>query len=188
MATILPPIPRLVFTILEPISLLAGALAPVLDPTTFVTSQIPANNPSLPSSSSTSSALSKLSSLLPKSSTVQQRMSADLLPTEHVLALQLGNAYLLLMFIGLAVLNTTTEARVVRAYIWALWLADIGHVGVTAWMMGFAGTVNVAAWTPVMWGNIAATIFLFATRSAYLAGYLGQDTVTRDGESKEKLK
>lgn len=57
MTAILPPIPRVVFTILEPISLyvqeiyflittahdhsVAGALAPLIDPPGFVSSQLP---------------------------------------------------------------------------------------------------------------------------------------------------
>ena len=107
------------------------------------------------------------------------------MPTEHILALQLGNAYLLLMFIGILVMNTTTEARVIHAFIWALWLGDIGHVAASAWMMGLEGFVDVQSWTPVIWGNIVVTILLFASRSLYLAGLLGEDISAE--QEKEKV-
>ena len=42
MASILPPFPRFVFTIFEPIALVAGYLSPMLDTKGFVNSQLPA--------------------------------------------------------------------------------------------------------------------------------------------------
>lgn len=45
-----------------------------------------------------------------------------------MVAYQLGNIYLLLAMVGVAVLYSTTEAKVVRNYVIALWIADIGHV------------------------------------------------------------
>ena len=54
-----------------------------------------------------------------------------------MVALQLGNIYLLLAMVGIAVLYTTTEAKVVRNYVIALWLADIGHVAVTGYVMEY---------------------------------------------------
>ena len=44
MASIMPPIPRFVFTVLEPIALVAGYLSPMLDTTGFVNSQLPATS------------------------------------------------------------------------------------------------------------------------------------------------
>lgn len=43
-----------------------------------------------------------------------------------MVAYQLGNIYLLLAMVGVAVLYSTTEALVVRNYVIALWIADIG--------------------------------------------------------------
>lgn len=48
-----------------------------------------------------------------------------------MVAYQLGNIYLLLAMVGIAVLYSTTEPKVVRNYIVALWIADIGHVVIT---------------------------------------------------------
>ena len=97
----------------------------------------------------------------------------DLYLSEHILALQLGNCYLLLALLGLFILNTTAEIKTVRAYLAALWIADIGHVGVTAWAMGIKDFMDVAGWNAMAWGNIGATVFIFAMRSLYFLGTFG---------------
>lgn len=74
--------------------------------------------------------------------------------------LRLGNIYLLLAMVGIAVLYTTTEPKVVRNYVIALWIADIGHIAVTCWVMDYEKLVNVAGWNPLTWGNIGATVSL----------------------------
>ncbi|KAF2089970.1 hypothetical protein K490DRAFT_35247 [Saccharata proteae CBS 121410] len=147
MAASLPLLPRVVFTVLEPVSLIAGFLGPFISPSFFVSSQVPrpTSEPHL------------------------------LLSTEHVLALQLGNAYLLLAFLGLFILNTTNELKTVRAYLAALWLGDIGHVAVTAWALGVTGLMDIGGWNAVTWGNIGATLALFFVRSLYFLGAFGQD-------------
>jgi|ERR1700761_7552710 len=130
---------------------LAGFLAPVLSPAYFITSQLPA-------SYSTAPAKTVLSSIVANDATTK------------LLALQLGNTYLLLGLLGVFILNTTTELKVVRAYLFALWLGDIGHVGFTLWAMGWKGSVNVGLWSPVAWGNIGLTLCLFGMRSLYFLG------------------
>ncbi|OCL11890.1 hypothetical protein AOQ84DRAFT_172491 [Glonium stellatum] len=143
MASQLPTIPRVVFTILEPISLIAGFLGPLLAPSFFVSSQ------------------------------TAYEIPHSLYLSEHILALQLGNCYLLLALLGLFILNTTSEIKTVRAYLVALWIADIGHVGVTAWAMGMQAFIDVAGWNAMAWGNIGATVFLFVMRSSYFLGAFG---------------
>ena len=103
MASILPPFPRFVFTIFEPIALVAGYLSPMLDTTGFVNSQLPAT------------------SIITISPTA----------TNRILALQLGNVYGLLAMVGVGVLYATTEAKVVRNFLIACAIADIGHLYVT---------------------------------------------------------
>merc|ERR1712098_970666 len=102
MTSILPPFPRFVMTIFEPISLIAGCAAPFVSASYFVSEQIP-NSPNIPLDANTS-----------------------------MIAYQLGNIYLLLAMVGIAILYTTTEAAVVRNYVIALWLADISHWGLHA--------------------------------------------------------
>jgi hypothetical protein len=75
-----------------------------------------------------------------------------------MVALQLGNIYLLLAMVGVAVLYITTEAKVVRNYVIALWLADIGHVAVTCYVMEYEKMVDLSNWNAMAWGNIGLTV------------------------------
>ncbi|KAI1463703.1 uncharacterized protein F4812DRAFT_446055 [Daldinia caldariorum] len=150
MASQLPAFPRTIFTIVEPISLIGGFLGPFLDPEWFINSQIDA-----PPGSDDSFA--------PRDDNAR------------LIALQLGNTYGLLFLLGVAVLYTTTELKVVRNYLIALWIADISHVGVTCWLLGYDRTLDVGSWNAVTWGNVGFTTFLCLTRTAYLLGLFGPD-------------
>ncbi|KAI0468840.1 hypothetical protein F4859DRAFT_184435 [Xylaria cf. heliscus] len=145
MASQLPAFPRTVFTVIEPVSLIAGCLGPLIDTDWFIASQI--DNAALPASSENA----------------------------RLVALQLGNAYGLLFLVGVAVLYTTSELRVVRNYLVALLIADITHVGLTCWGLGYDRAVDVAGWNAVTWGNVGFTAFLGFTRTAYLLGLFGRD-------------
>jgi hypothetical protein len=96
--------------------------------------------------------------------------------TATLLAWQLGNVYLLLGLLGTFILNTTTELSVVNAYLFALWLGDIGHLGFTLYAMGWEGTLGVETWTATTWGSIGITLFLFAARSIYFLGFFGSES------------
>ena len=74
---------------------------------------------------------------------------------------RLGNIYLLLAMVGIAVLYTTTEAKVVRNYVIALWLADVGHVVITGYATPYEKLIDVANWNAITWGNIGATVGTF---------------------------
>lgn len=119
----------------------------------------------------------------------------DITQNTKMVAYQLGNIYILLAMIGVAVLYTTTEARVVRNYLIALAIADVSHVGVTWYAMGHERAVDVASWNSMTWGNIGVTVsssigpmtesscnltstfqtLLFVVRLAYLTGLFGPD-------------
>ncbi|KAI0848424.1 hypothetical protein F5Y00DRAFT_262518 [Daldinia vernicosa] len=148
MASQLPAFPRTIFTIVEPISLIGGFLGPFLDPEWFIASQIGAADGS---------------NLAPRDDNAR------------LIALQLGNTYGLLFLLGVAVLYTTTELKVVRNYLISLWIADISHVGVTCWLLGYDRTLDVGSWNAVTWGNVGFTTFLCLTRTAYLLGLFGSD-------------
>ena len=162
MTTIFAPIPKFVFTVFEPLSLVGGFLFPLLSPSLFVSSQIPSIPPSLPSST------------LP--------------PTTHVVTLQLGNAYLLLCLIGVAVLYTPGVPKtLVRNYLIALAVGDVGHLAVTGWSMGVKGVMNVGGWSSVAWGNIGITVGLLMVRLAWLGNWFQErEDVARRQEQKSR--
>lgn len=60
----------------------------------------------------------------------------------------------MLALIGVAVLTTTTEAKVVRNYAIALWIADITHVSVSAYGLGIERTLDIANWNPLVSLNV----------------------------------
>lgn len=90
-----------------------------------------------------------------------------------VVALQLGNLYGLMCLLGLVILNTTSERKVVRRYLVCLAIADLGHTLPLMWFMGWDRVLDVGAWNSMAWGNIAATWVLFAMRLATLLGVFG---------------
>lgn len=93
---------------------------------------------------------------------------------------------MLLALLGVFILNTTTEARVVHAYIWALLIADIGHVVATYTVMGNTAFVDIYNWNAMTWGNVGATVALFTCRSLYMLGILGKDRVSGADRQKNK--
>ncbi|KAF9879379.1 hypothetical protein CkaCkLH20_02922 [Colletotrichum karsti] len=160
MASALPTFPRLVFTVFEPISLAAGFLGAVIDPDWFISEQIaPAATAGLPAPAS---------------------------DNDRLVALQLGNIYLLMAMVGLAVLNSTSELKVVRSYLVALWIADLGHIFVCYYAMGLDRFVDVASWNSMTWGNVGVTAFLCLTRSAYLLGWFGPDSQAKISAKKQQ--
>ncbi|KAH8661921.1 hypothetical protein BX600DRAFT_512811 [Xylariales sp. PMI_506] len=107
MAARLPVFPRIVFTVIEPISLIAGCVAPFISPDWFIDEQIANGKTTNPSDNA------------------------------RLVALQLGNAYGLLFMLGVGILGTTSELKVVHSYLWALLIADLGHIGLTAYLLGY---------------------------------------------------
>ena len=129
---------------------LAGFLAPILDTSYFVSAQVPSRIPSIP-----------------------------LTATSQVLALQLGNVYGLLGMIGVGVLYFTSEAAVVKNFLLACAIADVGHLWATYHVIGYANFIDVKNWNQLAWGNIGVTAFLLLTRVLYLSGAFGRDRVVR---------
>ena len=167
MASTLPILPRLLFTVVEPISLLVGAGATTFDTTNFVTSQLP--------------------------HTSQNAASYVLTPSSRMLAYQLGNMFGLVGLVGTCVLYTTNEPKVVRNFLIACAVGDIGHLAAVFSVMGFQDFVDVSSWNALAWGSIGFTTFLLVCRAAYLAGLFGEDEFaqveTQDARSfKEKTK
>ncbi|KAI1398852.1 hypothetical protein F4819DRAFT_467194 [Hypoxylon fuscum] len=159
MASQLPAFPRTIFTIVEPISLIGGFLGPFINPSWFIASQL---------------------------DTPSDILSSSYDDNARLVALQLGNCYGLLFLLGVAVLYTTTELKVVRNYLIALWIADISHVGVTCYLLGPDRALDVGSWNAVTWGNVGFTTFLCLTRTFYLVGLFGPDRQVAAPVSKKK--
>jgi hypothetical protein len=85
----------------------------------------------------------------------------ELTQNAKMVAYQLGNVYLLMALVGIAVLYTTTESKVVRSYLTALAIADIGHVGITCYVMEYERAIDIASWNSMAWGNIGITVISY---------------------------
>ena len=94
-------------------------------------------------------------------------------PSSIALAYQLGNLYFLLFLVGVGVCYSTSEPKVLRNYLIALAIADIGHIYATYVAMGWEGFIDIASWNALTWGNIGASGFLFVNRLAYMVGVFG---------------
>ena len=63
------------------------------------------------------------------------------------------------MFIlGIAVLYTTSELKVIRRYLLALSITDVTHVAVCYYVLGIDKFMAVGQWNSMMWGNIAMPV------------------------------
>lgn len=87
--------------------------------------------------------------------------------------------------VGIGVLHTTTEPKVLRNYLMGLAFADIGHVCATYLAMGWDAFADVGAWNALTWGNVGATGFLFINRVLYLSGAFGTAKAPKAAGKKE---
>ncbi|KAL3471298.1 hypothetical protein BJX99DRAFT_237788 [Aspergillus californicus] len=159
LTTIFPTWPHIVFATLEPLSLIGGWLCPILDLQGFITDQIPLPPP---------------------------RLEVEVHATSFALAYQLANVYGLLAIMGAGVVYATSEPKVLRNYLVALAIADVGHVYVTYLAMGRDLFFDIAGWNILTWGNVGATTFLFANRILYFLGIFGYAQDIPNQEVKEK--
>ncbi|KAL7270839.1 hypothetical protein RUND412_006441 [Rhizina undulata] len=154
----LPTIFHFIFVILEPLSTFAGFIYPYLSPSRFLAEQIP-HSPSAP---------------------------ASIGPNEQMTVLQLANCYLLLAMCSTAVLRAAREKAVVRNYLVALWLGDVGHLYFTWAVVGNRLFFNPREWNALLAGNVGFTAFLFISRTIYLYGWGFSDD--KCAEMKQKFK
>lgn len=75
-----------------------------------------------------------------------------------MVAWQLGNLYLLMALMGVAILHSTSEVKVVRAYLFVLAVGDVGHVGLTAYGVGWDKFARPHEWNAMTMGNITFTV------------------------------
>ena len=93
--------------------------------------------------------------------------------TSFALAYQLANVYGLMALLGAGVLYATSEPKVLRNYLVALAIGDVGHIYVTYLAMGPALFFDVGGWNALTWGNVGVTAFLFVNRLLYCLGVFG---------------
>lgn len=111
-------------------SSVAGFLGVVLDTAWFVSEQIPGH------------------------------LASDAVVSDNSLtvARQLGNLYLLMALVGLGVLNTTSEVKVIKAYLVALAIGDVGHVAFSLYGLGADLSMHISRWNAMAYGNNAFTV------------------------------
>ncbi|KAI9888962.1 MAG: hypothetical protein M1814_006079 [Vezdaea aestivalis] len=120
LSPILPPGVNFIFTIMEPVSLIAGFIGSTPMPSKFLTDSLP-TPPILPHS------------------------APALLVTQ-----QLGSCFLLLGLVGLVVLRLSHEPAVVRAYLGALAVGDVVHIGITAAALGKETLFRPGSWNALV--------------------------------------
>ncbi|KAF3941300.1 hypothetical protein ABW19_dt0201660 [Dactylella cylindrospora] len=156
MTTLLPPVPYWVFCVYEPISTLAGFGYAILQSEKFVAEQLP------------------------------DTPVTALTPTGTLIAWQTGNLFGIMCMMAIAILWSTTEVAVMKRYLVALLIGDLGHVIAIWWFMGSAAFFGIHQWNILTWANVGFTIFLALTRTATLAGLFG--AIEPQGSTKVKVK
>lgn len=79
-----------------------------------------------------------------------------------VLAWQLGNMYLVLGFVAVALFTSTTEVKVIRRYLVALALGDVGHITSTCYALGMERLMKPAELNSMAYANIVMTVRISA--------------------------
>lgn len=99
------------------------------------------------------------------------------------LAYQLSNIYGVAFLLSVGICYATTEPKVLRNFVIALGIGDMGHCLATYLAMGHEAFVDVAGWNFLTWANFAFSLFLLVNRVAYLSGVFGSPQV----DSQKKL-
>jgi hypothetical protein len=98
---------------------------------------------------------------------VPQKVPVPVTENSIVLAWQLGNIYLLLAFVAVALFTSTSEIKVIRRYLVALALGDVGHIGWTAYGLGMERMSKIGEINLMTWANIAPTVSPPSTASYF---------------------
>lgn len=89
---------------------------------------------------------------------IQQPIPVAVSENSVVVAHQLGNMYLLGFFIAMSVFLTTSETKVIRAYLVALLLGDIGHIAFTCLALGKDRMLRPHEWNTMTCANIGFVV------------------------------
>ncbi|KAF1948058.1 hypothetical protein EJ02DRAFT_332515, partial [Clathrospora elynae] len=147
--------PALLFTYLEPISVLIGAHVAFTDPVSFTARQLP----------------------LPLSASI---ISPPIPQTAILLAYSLGSVFPLLGLLNILCTAVTRDVRTTKFYLTILACGDMGHMYANYRGMWSAVFWDFRAYNEVMVGNVWITLFLWVNRVATLSGVFGR--IRRTGE------
>lgn len=101
-------------------------------------------------------------------------------PQAHALVLQFGNVALLLAAMAL-ICCCTTDTKVTKYYLFAVALADFGHIYSVYQATGSEYFWQPSDWNSMTWGNVGCSAFLNLHRWLTLLGVFGKlSTVSRD--------
>ena len=81
-------------------------------------------------------------------------------PSQFLVAQQLGNVYVLLLFLAVGILYATNEPKVVRNYLFSVMLCDFGHVFVCYKALGYDRFFDIWNWNSMIWGNVGISVKL----------------------------
>ncbi|KAJ4349787.1 uncharacterized protein N0V89_008405 [Didymosphaeria variabile] len=144
LGTVLPFWPALLFTYLEPISLILGWNAAWNSPSDFITKQLP--TPTL----------------------------VPVPDAALVLSYTTGNIFILLALLAVLCTAITRDARVAKYYLLFVAAGDLGHIFSSYKVMGPEVFWNFNQYNDMMWGNIGASAFLHVNRLATVLGVFGR--------------
>ncbi|ORY61201.1 uncharacterized protein BCR38DRAFT_439563 [Pseudomassariella vexata] len=142
--TSLPAWPLILFGVLEPIALGWAWITTMNDPFQYFNDQAP-NYP-------------------------QER--DDFPPQALILTLMMANVLLLLAAVAV-ICCFTTRASVTKWYLFAVALADFGHIYATYKGVGPEHFWNLGKWNHMVWGNVGVSAFLNVNRWLTLLGAFG---------------
>ncbi|KAM0753356.1 hypothetical protein T439DRAFT_323993 [Meredithblackwellia eburnea MCA 4105] len=147
-----PPAYKVFFATVEPLLTAIGVFKAVFTPLTYHKELIPPSVAAIP---------------------------LNVHPASVMSVRQLGSCFFLLALMATFLLRTIHSTlasqpvlleKVIYTYLWCLAVADLTHIGFTFYDLGLDGSLNVAGWNQLVWGNCAVTAGLFLARMLWFAG------------------
>ncbi|KAK3307202.1 uncharacterized protein B0T15DRAFT_510502 [Chaetomium strumarium] len=153
----LPTFPLLVFGIIEPLLLVWAYIIGMGNPHEYLAKQIPGGSPSTTSFS----------------------------PQAEGVTLQLINVFLLLAPMAV-ICCFSSDPATVKGYLFAVALADYGHMYATYRAVGEEVFFNTSLWNDMVWGGVAVNATLNVLRWLTLFGAFGR-IAPAAGKAKKRL-
>lgn len=78
----------------------------------------------------------------------------------------------------------TKHAEIIKKYLLAVAVGDLGHIYATYRAVGSDFFFNVSEWNDMIWANVVVVLFLFVNRLATVAGVFGSISVSTQEKKK----